>query len=81
MVIFLQVSAGLRVFYSLNCYLHPYGILGASNPQVQGNLPAGLFTGFLWVPSVYPNPCYPLDSPEQQPEEVEGEESYVDKEQ
>jgi len=60
MVILLRVSAGLRVFYSINPYLHLYGILGAGNLRVWVNLPAGFFTGFLRVPSVHPNPCYPL---------------------
>jgi len=58
MAIFLQVSAGLQGFYSMDCYLHLYRILGSGNPQVQANLPAGFFMGFLQVPSA----CYPLAS-------------------
>ena len=60
MVILLQVSTSLHVLYGLNPHLHPYGVLGTRNPQVQVNLPAGFFTGFLQVPSVHLNLCYPL---------------------
>ena len=60
MEILLQVSVSLCVFYCLSPYIHLYGILGTGNLWIQVNLPAGFFTGFLWVPPIPPNPCYPL---------------------